>query len=663
MKKSIFYFKTFLIFLLSLFVLEGLFYPSVVRAALPNIMYSNDVENYKKIFELQEKGRFKDADKVIKEVKNDVLMGYVLYQRFMSPYYKTPFKEIKEWLLKYYDMPNASDIYKLGLKKGAKKELKKPKREARRTQYFNDDYKNSYQMIQHSYKHLPKKDRNEVAYMLKVFNNRLKKGYTKNARQILENPHSKKLFAKNDYLRMQAYLAFRYFLANEDDMAILWAKEPAEQLNFYLANWTLGLVYWRMGDYLTSRDYFKNVAFTKQIPADVVSAGAYWAYRANERIEDPELKDDEEIFLETAASYPKTFYGILATKKLNKELEISWEEPILTVQNAREIISWQGGVRALALIQLGMKKEAADELKFLINTVTDDFSNDLINAVLAVAEISGMPYLSINLSNYIKEYADDATFATSTYPTIDIELKDGWNIDKALVNALIRQESRFNPMAKSNAGARGLMQIMPATASFIMRDSSFRKKQKSKLFDTELNLKIGQMYIEYLLSRPNINGNLFKFLIAYNAGPGNLKKHEEKVVNPGNDPLFFVESISLKETRIYVERVMANFWIYRNRLGQTSESLDDLSNDLWPIYISKGDTPVNKYTDEEFEYLEDYLEEQEAQKEEQEKEEEEEMLKQEGETLQNLDNINVEDISSDGLVKKEEESNNQILES
>ena len=577
-------------------------------AKLPTVIYDSDSKNYKKIFELQEKGRWKEADKVIKKIKNDTLMGYVLYQRYMSPYYKTPFNEIKEWLLKYSDHPNAIDIYNLGLKKGARKELKKPLREAWKTQYFNDDYKNSYQMIQYSYKHLPKKDKDEVAYMIKIFNRRLRQGYTKNARQILENPHAKKFFARNDYLRMEAYLAFTYFLNNEDDMAILWAREPAHELNFYLANWTLGLVYWRQGDYKKARDYFKNIAFTKQIPADVLSAGAYWAWRANERIENEEEKDYGELFLETASNYPKTFYGILANKKLNKKLEINWEEPSLTLQNAREIISWQGGVRALALLQMDMKEEASKELKFLINTASDDFSNELINAVLAVSETANMPHLSINIANYKKEYADYQTFASCIYPTIDIELKDGWQVDKALVNALIRQESRFNPKAKSSVGARGLMQIMPSTASFITRDLSLKKK-KTKLYEEELNLKVGQMYIEYLLAFPNVNGNLFKFLLAYNAGPGNLKKQEERIVNPDNDPLFFIEAINLKETRIYIERVMANFWIYRNKLNQESESLDAVINNEWPMYISKGDIPLNDYTEEEIEYLEEYLEE------------------------------------------------------
>ena len=140
MGKNFFKFRGLCIFLFILLIMGGFFVGVSANAGLPNILYSKDIENYKKIFSLQEKGRFTEADKVIKNIKNDTLMGYVLYQRYMSPYYKTPFKQIKEWLFKYNDMPNANDIYKLGLQKGARRELRRPKREARRTQYFGDDY-------------------------------------------------------------------------------------------------------------------------------------------------------------------------------------------------------------------------------------------------------------------------------------------------------------------------------------------------------------------------------------------------------------------------------------------------------------------------------------------------------------------------------------------
>ena len=225
-----------------------------------------------------------------------------------------------------------------------------------------------------------------------------------------------------------------------------------------------------------------------------------------------------------------------------------------------------------------------------------------------------MPQLSINIADYIREPSDVGKFKSCDYPTIDWELDDGWSIDKALVNALVRQESRFNPKAKSFAGARGLMQIMPATASFIMRDASFRKKQKGKLFDESINLKVGQLYIEYLLTLPSVNKNLFKFLVAYNAGPGNLKTQEAKIYNPDDDPLLFIESLSIKETRIYIKRVMANFWIYRNKLSQKSESLDDVVNGLWPMYVSKGDIIAPKYSKEEQAYLEDFINDEEKKK-------------------------------------------------
>ena len=104
-------------------------------AALPNVLYPKDIDTYKRIFELQEKGRFTDADKLIKNINNDILMGYVLHQRFMSPWHKTTFVEARDWLRKYSDHPFANDVYKLGLARGARAELKRPLKEAKRTQY------------------------------------------------------------------------------------------------------------------------------------------------------------------------------------------------------------------------------------------------------------------------------------------------------------------------------------------------------------------------------------------------------------------------------------------------------------------------------------------------------------------------------------------------
>ena len=131
----------------------------------------------------------------------------------------------------------------------------------------------------------------------------------------------------------------------------------------------------------------------------------------------------------------------------------------------------------------------------------------------------------------------------------------------------------------------GLMQIMPRTASFIAGDRKFRSSKKSLLFSPETNMQLGQRYIEVLLNDPQINGNLFLMAAAWNGGPGNLRKWLKKI-NYLKDPLFFIESIPSQETRHFIERVITNLWIYRDRLNQRKISLEEVATGKWPAYIS-----------------------------------------------------------------------------
>jgi soluble lytic murein transglycosylase-like protein len=85
------------------------------------------------------------------------------------------------------------------------------------------------------------------------------------------------------------------------------------------------------------------------------------------------------------------------------------------------------------------------------------------------------------------------------------------------------------------------------------------------------------------MSERGIQRDLFRTAAAYNAGPGNLRKWERNVPH-GNDPLLFIESLPSRETRAFVERILTNLWIYRDRLGQESPSLDDIVAGRWPRY-------------------------------------------------------------------------------
>ena len=94
-------------------------------------------------------------------------------------------------------------------------------------------------------------------------------------------------------------------------------------------------------------------------------------------------------------------------------------------------------------------------------------------------------------------------------------------------------------------------------------------------------METGQRYVSYLMEKDFIGNNLFFLATAYNAGPGNLYKWQKKV-KYGNDPLMFIEAIPSRQTRIYIERVLANFWVYNARFGQPSESLEALIHSRWP---------------------------------------------------------------------------------
>ena len=103
------------------------------------------------------------------------------------------------------------------------------------------------------------------------------------------------------------------------------------------------------------------------------------------------------------------------------------------------------------------------------------------------------------------------------------------------------------------------------------------------LFDPEQSVEIGVRYIRYLLDKKAVGNGLFPLAIAYNAGIGNLIRWRREVRH-NDDPLLFIEAIPSRETRVFVERVMANFWLYQDQFGQSMTTRDDVAQGRWPIY-------------------------------------------------------------------------------
>jgi soluble lytic murein transglycosylase-like protein len=176
----------------------------------------------------------------------------------------------------------------------------------------------------------------------------------------------------------------------------------------------------------------------------------------------------------------------------------------------------------------------------------------------------------------------------AAYPTPPLSPSNGFIVDKALVYAVVWQESRFNSFAVSRVGAQGLMQLMRPTAASMEGAVTFAANQTSTLFDTGHNLALGQAYLEWL--EENVaDYDILRTLAAYNAGPTALQRAE--TLAGAVDSLTLLESLPEAETRAYVKKVMAAYWTYRRQFGEPTRTLDALAS-FQPHIDARLDPPL-----------------------------------------------------------------------
>ncbi|MFA5035466.1 MAG: lytic transglycosylase domain-containing protein, partial [Candidatus Margulisiibacteriota bacterium] len=144
------------------------------------------------------------------------------------------------------------------------------------------------------------------------------------------------------------------------------------------------------------------------------------------------------------------------------------------------------------------------------------------------------------------------------------------DIDPYLILAVIREESRFLNAARSSASARGLMQIMPGTGRGIAKQLNLSSYRTSKLNNADTNIKMGTYYLSGLIK--SFNNNWYLSLAGYNGGPNRVWRYVKNWYG-GNlgavDIDEFVESIPIKETRLYVQKVMNSYFEYKRLYGGT----------------------------------------------------------------------------------------------
>ena len=533
-------------------------------SSITQVLEARDISLYQRIFALQEEGRWEEADRLIGRLADDRLMGHVLHQRYMHPTeYRSSYEELAGWLEAYADHPGAAAVHSLALQRqpAGAAPLRKPEGGGS----FTIDFAMG----------TPLPEDTGVSDLLT---------------EIAATP------GEFGGLDPAAFPSFTVGRGTAGSWSMPGDQEQAEEISTRASelaahaaprtNWSKGLSAWKNGDVAAAAAHFQSIVIDNDARGALRSAGAYWAARAALRLGQPQ---EMSHWLREALESPRSFYGLLAQQALGTPPQFSFESLSYDPAALNRLLSRPAIKRISALIQVGEVERASEEIESLGGIY--DFTE--AEALLALIDGAGLAAKAFKIASRMEQVVGIGgglgTLDVGLFPLPPWEPVEGFKVDRALLYALMRQESAFNPSARSPVGASGLMQIMPQTASYVAGDKSLNGANRHLLLDPAYNLEIAQRYVHYLLEGEDVGGSLLHMAVAYNAGPGNLQRWLRSFEAEGldlDDPLLFIESIPSAETRQFVQRVLTNFWMYRMRLGQDVPSLQKLAAGEWPQYES-----------------------------------------------------------------------------
>ena len=428
-----------------------------------------------------------------------------------------------------------------------------------------------------SSKKLSKNQRLEKQKLINAVKSRVNRGWPTGAVKILKQRDVNTLLDQVELDQQKELIAKGYFLANKNDLAIQYASEALVNSSMQVpyAAWTAGLASWRLEEYQQAADFFSLFSISLKDDAWHQTSGSFWAARSYAKLGQ---YDNINFWLKRASQNPNSFYGMLALEILGVEEKIEWKtKKTLNTSNSK-LLNLPSGRRLQTLIQVGFNDELEKEIVHINSVLNKEIAEESVN----IAQHFNLAYTQLKIVNKLEQFG--LMMNTNLYyPTPIWQPRGGFSVDKELIYAFMHQESMFNASAKSNQGAMGLMQVLPSTAKFITSSKDVKRNNANILKVPEINLEVGQEYIEYLLGLEIVSNNLIYLATAYNGGPGNLKKWKEET-NFLEDPLFFMESIPSRETRWFIEKILTKYWIYQNKNNQEMTSLKMLANGQDPLY-------------------------------------------------------------------------------
>ncbi len=548
--------------------------PAVVTPVEPTkmaVLSQKDLGRYTRIFALQEKGKWQQASRLIKQLDNELLLGHVLYQRYMHPTkYRSKYSELASWMRHYADHPDAWRIYRLALRRRGKASM--PRRPVA------TNYPGVTGQAAPAHPALPRRKAslNKVVTQYKsLIRRELRRGRPARAERRFWAMERREILSEYERAGILAKIAAYYFSDGDDEKAHALAVFGAriDGANVARNHWLAGISAWRMGKYDIAAEQFSALSENNSADRWLASAGGFWASRALNQIHEPAAAREQ---LAHASQHRESFYGLLAAKQLGLNIQFDWTPPVYSPKAHVRMMTYPAAARAIALTQVGHTALADEELRLFWGRKGTAIQSD----VLALSVALGLPAIQLRIGR-TGDTSSGAMPPAVRYPLPNWEPVGGFIYDRAILFAFVRQESSFKARAKSNVGGHGLMQLMPATASYLTKDRNLYRRQRDKLYLPEFNMALGQQYIDYLLDQDYVQADLFSLLAAYNAGPGSLMRWQKNVEYHG-DPLLFIEAIPFYETRLHIEKVMLNLWLYRMRLGQDTPTLEAVAAGAWP---------------------------------------------------------------------------------
>ncbi|MFT5485752.1 MAG: soluble lytic murein transglycosylase [Paracoccaceae bacterium] len=387
---------------------------------------------------------------------------------------------------------------------------------------------------------------------------RRRKGLDNGAYELLKNVPANAPFATKWWVE-RSIIARRLLAKGHISEAYRLARANglSTGARFVEAEWLAGWIALRhLDEPKTAYTHFSNIGNRVAYPISKARA-AYWVGRAAEASGD--LAAATKSF-QAASKHGTTYYGQLAAARSNSSVVLT-SSRVAPTKPERSIFERDERVRAVRLLsQVGARNHVRPFMYKLLSEAKTP-QRQVLTAELA--NQIGRRDFAVRAGR--KSYRTGSPLPEIAYPIIKMT---GNHPEQALLHAIVRQESNFDMAAVSHAGARGLMQLMPATARSVAKRLRVRYSPKKLTRSSSYNVRLGQAYLGQMINR--FDGSYILAIASYNAGPSAAKRWVRQNGDPrepGVDVIDWVESIPYRETRNYVQRVIENLQVYRMRMG------------------------------------------------------------------------------------------------